>query len=46
VDNYRRVNDRVFIMTKNACVDDILVYIGQERLPCMNDKQKLHHATK
>lgn len=33
MDKYRHVDDRVFTMTKNARVDDILAYIGHERLP-------------
>jgi len=33
VDKYIRVDDRVFTVTTNARVDDILASIGQERLP-------------
>ena len=39
MDKHRRVDNPVFSMTKNACVHDILAYNGQERLPCMHDKQ-------
>jgi hypothetical protein len=46
VDKYRRVDDQAFTMTKNARLGDIVAYIGQESLPSIHDKQKLHHATK